>query len=129
LVKKENIVKILIVDDIVVNRYIIKELLKKAGYAVVEANNGKEAIDLILKDEIRLIFMDIEMPVMNGIETVHYIRTTMNIPKNKIKIFALSAHNKALIHEQFDMSEFNGVLTKPLNKDKILEIANNAFDF
>jgi CheY-like chemotaxis protein len=121
-------VKILIVDDIIVNRFIIKELLKKAGYSVAEANNGKEAIDLVIKDEIRLIFMDIEMPVMNGIETVHYIRTTLNIPKNKIKIFALSAYNKALLHEQFDMSEFNGVLTKPFNRDKILEIAQNAFN-
>ena len=119
--------KILIVDDIIVNRFIIKELLRKAGYTVAEANNGKEAIDLVLKDEIRLIFMDIEMPVMNGIETVHYIRTTLNIPKNKIKIFALSAYNKAILHEQFDMSEFNGVLTKPFNRDKILEIAENAF--
>jgi CheY-like chemotaxis protein len=120
-------VKILIVDDIIVNRFIIKDLLRKAGYIVIEASNGKEAIEMVEKNDIRLIFMDIEMPVMNGIETVQYIRKTMNISKSKIKIFALSAYNKAILHEEFDMSEFNGVLSNPFNKEKILEIAENSF--
>lgn len=111
--------KILLVDDIVINRYIIKELVKKEGHIPVEAENGKKAIELIQNDNFDLVFMDIEMPVMNGLETVHYIRTKFAAPKNKVKIYALTAYNLSILHEEVNTSEFDGVITKPYSADKI----------
>jgi CheY-like chemotaxis protein len=120
--------KILLVDDIVINRYIIKELVKKEGHIPVEAENGKKAIELIQNDHFDLIFMDIEMPVMNGIETVHYIRTKLPSPKNKIKIFALTAYNPSLLHEEFNTSEFDGIVSKPFSTEKIKCILNSVLN-
>ena len=116
--------KILIVDDIVINRFIVRELIKKEGHIPVEAENGKIALDLFQNDSFDLIFMDIEMPVMNGIETVHYIRTKFPAPKNKVKIFALTAYNPAILHEELNVSEFDGIITKPYSADKIKKVLN-----
>jgi CheY-like chemotaxis protein len=117
--------KILLVDDIVINRFIIKELVKKEGHIPVEAENGKIAIEYLEKEHFDLIFMDIEMPVMNGIETVHYIRTKLPSPKNKIKIYALTAYNLAILHEELNISEFDGVISKPYSADKIKSILSS----
>jgi CheY-like chemotaxis protein len=114
--------KILLVDDIVINRFIIRELVKKEGHVPVEAENGKIAIELLQKDHFDLVFMDIEMPVMNGIETVHFIRTKLPAPKNKIKIFALTAYNPSIIHEELNISEFDGIVSKPYSAEKIRTI-------
>ena len=61
--------KILVVDDIYTNRYLLTELVKITGNEVVQVENGEEAIRVLEKEKIDLIFMDIEMAVMNGIET------------------------------------------------------------
>jgi CheY-like chemotaxis protein len=115
-------VRILLVDDIVINRYIIRELVKKEGHIPVEAENGKIAIELLEKEHFDLIFMDIEMPVMNGIETVNYIRTKLPASKSKIKIYALTAYNPTILHEEIDTSIFDGIVSKPYTIDKIKSI-------
>ncbi len=65
---------ILIVDDIFTNRLLLSELIKTLGHSSVQAENGKEALDYFENNDIDLILMDIEMPVMNGLETCQQIR-------------------------------------------------------
>ena len=66
--------KILIVDDIFTNRLLLSELIKTLGHVSFQAENGKQAIDFLEKEEFDLILMDIEMPVMNGRESTEMIR-------------------------------------------------------
>ncbi|RLD94707.1 MAG: hybrid sensor histidine kinase/response regulator, partial [Bacteroidetes bacterium] len=66
--------RILVVDDIYTNRYLLSELIKLTGNEAVPAENGEQAIEILKSQEIHMIFMDIEMPVMNGVETTQYIR-------------------------------------------------------
>ncbi len=113
---------ILLVDDIVINRFIIREFVKGLGHTYKEAENGSKAIELLQKYDFDLIFLDIEMPVMNGIETAKKIRTSFPSPKNKIKIFAITAYNPAVLHEEIDTSNFDGIVTKPFTFDKIKSI-------
>lgn len=113
--------KILIVDDILINRYIIKETVKKLGYQVWEAENGKKALDLINEILFDVIFLDIEMPVMNGVETARAIRALPS-PKNKVKIIAITAYNPSIIHEELNMSDFDQTITKPYSLEKIKKI-------
>ncbi len=111
--------KILIVDDIFVNRLLLKEVMIGMGVACFEAQNGKEAIDLLQKEKIDLIFMDIEMPVMNGLETTQYIRNKLPSPLKYTPIIALTAHNPANFFEDFRDVGFNYLMTKPYSIEKI----------
>ncbi|MCK4747035.1 MAG: response regulator [Bacteroidales bacterium] len=111
--------KILVVDDIFTNRYLLSELIKMTGNEVILAENGEQAIDILEKEEIHMVFMDIEMPVMNGIETTHHIRSKMPSPLNVIPIIALTAHNPELFFEDFSDVGFDELITKPYSVEKI----------
>jgi len=111
--------RILVVDDIFTNRLLLSELIKSTGHEVILAENGKEAIEAIEKEEIHLVFMDIEMPVMNGIETTEYIRNKMPYPYNALPIIALTAHNPDIFFEDYSNVGFDELITKPYSVDKI----------
>ena len=66
----ERVKKILIVDDTAVIRSLLEELLVSEGYEVVCASDGLEALDLIEKERIDLVFCDVHMPRKNGLDTL-----------------------------------------------------------
>ncbi|MFW6222879.1 MAG: response regulator, partial [Bacteroidota bacterium] len=84
---------ILIVDDLFPNRFLIKEIIKSLSYSCAECENGQECIEYLQQHVPRIILMDIEMPVMNGLETTKYIREHFTPPVSNIPIIALTAHN------------------------------------
>lgn len=111
--------KILIVDDTTIGRLVLAELMKQLGCRYTEAENGRIAVQLYEKQTFDLIFMDIEMPVMNGFETTRYIRD--NFPKNKrnIPIIAVTSHDPMLFFQEYQNSSFNDLIAKPFNIEKI----------
>ncbi len=116
--------QILIVDDIFTNRLLLSEILKDLNFKISQAANGKEAIELIEKIDFDLVLMDIEMPVMNGLETTIYIREKMDPTKSRVPIVALTAHNPNLFFENFKDVGFDELLTKPYSINKIKDIIN-----
>jgi CheY-like chemotaxis protein len=114
--------RIVIADDIFTNRLLISEIVKGLGHTIMEAENGQQAIDILRNYAIDLIFMDIEMPVMNGIETTQYIRNSMPFPKNKIPVIALTAHNPKIFFEDFQDVGFDRLLTKPYSIEKVIRL-------
>jgi CheY-like chemotaxis protein len=122
------ILRILVVDDIYTNRYLLSELVKLTGNEVVLAENGQQAIDILEHEEIHMVFMDIEMPVMNGIETIRHIRNNMAPPVNSIPVIALTAHNPEIFFEDFSDAGFDELITKPYSVEKIkAKICNFSF--
>lgn len=117
-----NVLNILIVDDIVVNRFILKEMIRKLGHQSMEAENGKQALELIKTNDFNYVFMDIEMPVMNGFETIKAIRETLPPSKNTVKVIALTAYNPKLLFEDFKETGFDMVFTKPFSIEKLTSI-------
>lgn len=119
--------KILVVDDIYTNRYLLSELVKLAGHIAIACENGEQAIDILNKEEIDMVFMDIEMPVMNGIETTRYIRNEMSPPVNAVPIIALTAHHPELFSDDYSELGFDELVTKPYSieniRAKITELA------
>jgi len=111
--------RVLIVDDIFTNRLLLSEILRNLDIEFDEVENGKEAIDAIQQGEYDLVLMDIEMPVMNGLETTKYIREKLPYPRNKTFVVALTAHNPQLFFEDFKDVGFDQLLTKPYNVQKI----------
>jgi CheY-like chemotaxis protein len=114
--------KVLIVDDIFTNRLLLAEVLRSLDIEFDQAENGREAIDAFEKINYDLILMDIEMPVMNGLETTKYIREQMPAPKNRVTIVALTAHNPKLFFDDFQDVGFDKLLTKPYSLDKLSTI-------
>lgn len=109
--------RILIVDDIYINRVLLKEIIKKFSNSCFEAQNGKEAIDILEKEELDVILMDIEMPIMNGVETTKYIREKFPYPKKCIPIIALTAYNPEVFFSDYNDVGFNQLITKPYSID------------
>jgi len=72
--------------------------------------------------------MDIEMPVMNGIETTNFIRNEMPYPVNAIPIIALTAHNPDIFFEDFADVGFDELITKPYSVDKLKEKITSVID-
>jgi CheY-like chemotaxis protein len=66
--------------------------------------------------------MDIEMPVMGGLEAIKYIREKLNYPKNRVPIIALTAHNPAMFPVDSNHAGFDGLLVKPYSIHKIAEV-------
>ena len=111
--------RVLIVDDIFTNRLLLSEILRNLDIEFDEVENGQEAIEFMEKENYDLVLMDIEMPVMNGLETTMYIREKLPYPKNRTFVVALTAHNPELFFEDFKDVGFDQLLTKPYNVDKI----------
>ena len=112
-------IRILVVDDVFTNRLLMSELFKSTGNEVVLVENGEQAIEALKTSEFHLVFMDIEMPVMNGIESTNYIRNEMEYPLNAIPIIALTAHNPELFFDDYSEVGFDQLITKPYSIEKI----------
>ncbi len=122
--------KILIVDDIVINRILLQAIIEELGFECREAEDGRKAIEMLKNEHFNMVFMDIEMPVMNGIETTKYIREELPAPLSSIPVIALTAHNPSMFFDDFRHAGFTNLLTKPYSIDKVLsmikEIKNSS---
>jgi CheY-like chemotaxis protein len=115
--------KIIIADDYYTNRLLVSEILRTLGHEFIEAENGRQALDALnSNNDIDLILMDIEMPVMSGLEAMKFIRDNMEYPKNKVPIIALTAHNPGMFAEKSVLEGFDRMLVKPYSIDKIAEL-------
>ena len=114
--------KVLIVDDIFTNRLLLAEVMRSLDIEFDQVENGREAIDAFQETNYDLILMDIEMPVMNGLEATKYIREKMPYPKNRVMIVALTAYNPQLFFEDFQDAGFDKLLAKPYSLDKLSDL-------
>jgi PAS domain S-box-containing protein len=111
--------KILLAEDNEINRLIVHEMLKTNGMIVHEAHNGQEAVDLAHAHAYAVILMDISMPIMNGADATHLIRTTDG-PNQGAKIIGLTAHALPEEHTRFIASGMDSVLNKPISQATLL---------
>jgi two-component system, cell cycle response regulator DivK len=102
---------ILLVDDHEDNRHALMVVLEREGYRVLEAENGRQAVDVALLERPDLVLMDLAMPVMDGREAMRALRDdprTARIPVVVLTAMALSVDRDRMIAEGFD-----GLLVKP----------------
>jgi CheY-like chemotaxis protein len=114
--------KILIVDDIFSNRLLLSSALESIGIESKSVADGQAAIVSLQEETFGLVLLDIEMPVMNGLETVRYIRNEMPDHFSSLPVIALTAHNPLEYGEQMDSAGFTEVLTKPYSIDKLQDL-------
>lgn len=112
-------IKILVAEDHPVNREILVQFLKKFGATIFQAENGMQALNLISKNpEIQIIFMDIQMPVLNGTEATRILRQK----KYTGIIIACTANNDSSTFEKYKDIGINDILVKPFKREKVLEL-------
>jgi len=109
---KKSALKILAVDDDAMNQQLFPALLSKMGYACTVVKNGQEAIDLVLKEPFDIIFMDMHMPIIDGLEATRQIRSALQTPDMPV-IIALTANNFAEEKEHCLAAGMNDFMTKP----------------
>lgn len=114
---------ILIVDDVDANVLLLKLLISKAGYKTLTAYNGKDALDIIIKQNPDLVLLDIMMPIMDGHEVARQLKEMPD--KAEIPIIFLSALNSTEdIVQGFKLGAADYV-SKPFNKDELLTRINH----
>jgi CheY-like chemotaxis protein len=112
-----NPLDILIAEDNPINQKLIIKVLSKLGYNPDLANNGQEAVDKLHKNPYDLIFMDIMMPELDGLETTRHIRA--NFEKQPM-IVAMTANAMAEDREACKDAGMNDYLSKPIKLDELL---------
>jgi len=105
--------KLLMAEDNEINRKLADLLFKRQGLALDFANNGAEAVDMAVENTYQIVFMDIEMPVMGGLEATAKIQESMG--DQAPAIVALTAHAMEGDRERFIEAGMSDYLTKPID--------------
>ena len=112
--------RILLAEDNEINRKLAKILLERAGHQVILAENGRLALERLAQEEIDLIFMDVQMPEMDGLEATAAIRADerwANIP-----IIAMTAHAMKGDRERFLAAGMDDYITKPIRAREVFTV-------
>ncbi len=109
---------ILVVEDNLMNQKLMSHILNRLGSTFDIASDGKEAIEMIKKKKYDLILMDIQMPVMDGLEATRIIRNELNM--RDLPIIALTAHALKGDREKFLAAGCTGYITKPVDQQKLV---------
>jgi signal transduction histidine kinase/CheY-like chemotaxis protein len=113
---------ILVAEDHQVNQQIIMRMLRKYGHSPVLADNGREALQALIRDTFDLILMDVQMPVMNGLEAAQAIRRSERDSGRHVPIVAMTAHAMKGDRELCLESGMDGYLSKPVRVRELLEV-------
>ena len=120
--ENHNARRILLVEDNEINQQVAMEILTSIGLDVKIANNGEEGLTLALTESFDLIFMDIQMPIMDGLTATKLIRQEERL--KHIPIIAMTAHALKGDKEKSLAAGMNDHLTKPILLEKLLEVIN-----
>ena len=111
--------KILLVDDLALNREMLAARLSKRGFEVIPASNGQEALDLVSAQKPDLILMDMEMPVMDGREATRRLKA--DEVHQKIPVIALTSNSLPGDREMAMNAGCDDYDTKPVDFPRLLE--------
>ena len=115
--------RILLVEDVEINRIIIREMLSPAGIEIEEAENGQRAVEMFNAsppDYYNLIFMDVQMPILDGYEATRKIRILDRKDSTYIPIIAMTANAYKEDVEAALSSGMNGHIPKPVDEEYVM---------
>ncbi|SMF29227.1 response regulator [Desulfovibrio gilichinskyi] len=109
---------VLLAEDNDINQQVAREILEDAGVTVSIANNGKEALEMIKTNAYSAVLMDIQMPVMDGLQAVKIIREDENL--QSLPVIAMTAHALVGDREKSLLAGMNDHITKPIDPDILI---------
>ena len=108
---------ILIADDNALSRELVRELLEGSGHMVLEAVNGRVALDLIRRCRPELVFLDLQMPLQDGFSVIQCLRKES--PFQKLRVVALAASAMMGDRERAIAAGFDSYIAKPIHLDEV----------
>jgi CheY-like chemotaxis protein len=108
----------LVVDDNEINQFAVVELLTELGFAPDVARNGREAVEMTARHKYAIVFMDCEMPEMDGYEATREIRRSLHAGSH-VPIIALTAHNGPEERSKGLAAGMNEYMAKPVRQDAL----------
>ena len=114
-------IKVLLVEDNLINQKVMTRFLEKWHMEITVANNGNEALNKVNEEHFHIILMDLQMPMMDGYQSSQAIRTIDDQRKRNIPIIALTAAALKEVKEKVYASGMNDFITKPFNPVELQE--------
>ncbi len=108
---------ILVADDNLASRELMREVLEASGHCVVEATNGREALDLIHRDLPDVVFLDLQMPVLDGFCVVRQLRSDERF--RRLPAVAVTASAMLGDRELAIAAGFDSYITKPIHLNEV----------
>lgn len=114
----ETKARILVAEDVADSRDALVLMLKLTGYACLEADNGRSAVELALREQPDLILMDLSLPEIDGLQAVGELRAA----GAAMPIIIASAYDDAKIRDRAQAAGVNDYITKPFDFDRLKEL-------
>jgi two-component system sensor histidine kinase/response regulator len=120
-----RLARVLVAEDNLVNQRVALGLLSRRGHTVTVVNNGREALDLLARETFDLVLMDVQMPVMGGLEATEAIRLREQESGGHVRIVAMTAHAMNGDRERCVAAGMDGYLSKPLEPRMLFTIVED----
>jgi signal transduction histidine kinase/CheY-like chemotaxis protein len=121
-----NALHILVVEDNHINQHLAVKLLEQLGHTAVVVENGKDAVAAVEKNSFDLVFMDVQMPEMDGLEATAIIRANEKAKGTHIPIVAMTAHAMIGDREQCLEAGMDGYVSKPISTQELSKAIDAA---
>ncbi len=125
--KDSSRLSVLVAEDTRANQQVIRAILKQRGHQVTLVENGKAALDKLQKSDFDVIVMDIQMPVMDGLQATRSIRAMPDAGKSHVPIVAITAHAMKQDRDKCLAAGMNAYLPKPIDAQELLEVIEETY--
>ncbi|MDB5360850.1 MAG: hybrid sensor histidine kinase/response regulator [Rhodospirillales bacterium] len=115
--------RVLLVEDNVINQKVARALLERAGHRVTVANQGADALALVETQDYDIVLMDIQMPVMDGLEATRLIRARGDA-KARLPIVAMTANAMEGAREEYLAAGMDEYISKPIEARRMLDLVD-----
>jgi PAS domain S-box-containing protein len=119
--------RILLVEDDAVSMFAARRVLEKAGHSVIAAEDGGEVLPLLREHDFDLILMDVQLPVMDGLQATSLVRGEASLGhKSRIPIVAMTAYAMSGDREKFLAAGMDDYIAKPVSARELLDVLHRA---
>jgi two-component system, sensor histidine kinase and response regulator len=125
LIEDRTSLRVLLAEDNRVNQRLAARLLEKRGHRVVLAENGAQALEEIQRQSFDLVLMDVQMPVMDGVQATAAVRQREKATGIHVPIIAMTAHAMEGDRERFLESGMDGYISKPVHSHELFEMIDS----
>ena len=112
--------KVLIAEDSSVIQNLAKKILEFQNMNITAVKNGEQVIEILEREDFDILLLDINMPVMDGMECAKAVRSLANPTKANVPMVAITGNARNYTMDDFKAAGFNDMLIKPLNFDALV---------